>query len=553
MTEKPISLSSNLGRFAGAVGAVLLVSTPVTWLLTQEFGPTIWGKILAGVLLVGAYFLTNAGFLSRLAGSRSTGLWVVTAASAALVVGIVGVANFVAKENDIEIDVTREQLHTLSDQTRGVLESLDREVEILAFYESWEQPVHRARETLGRYARASERVTWEVISPQQRPDLTERHGISERGARVVVLSGDNEARARNASESELTHAIVRVAAHSAKTVAFLAGHGEPSIDAAEDPQGLGAFAELIRAEGYEVRNLSMLEAATAGQTPGRIDIRSADAPEPPEEPVPALEVPRDVAVLVVAGATSLLFEPEQAAITRFLETGGRVLLALEPHIEPGMPWLERWNVQVGDDLIVDTNVMNRLLGLGPAAPMVRPVETSPEDETHPLLEDLDEAVVMFTARSLALGGGSGAQVNTVPLLVTGESAWGETAPVDGAAERGHDDHLGPVAVAMAAVRHVPSHMASRRHDQARVVVFGDSDWFTNRYLPMQSNGDLAVNTINWLASEEDRISIGRRARSASVVFFSQAQLTVLKFFALDLLWILYVALGLGIVLVRRQR
>jgi ABC-type uncharacterized transport system involved in gliding motility auxiliary subunit len=552
-----VTFATNLGRMAGAIGVVLAVSTLVTLFLTEEIGFYIWGKLIVGGLCIGFYLFTNADFFTRMAGARSTGMWAITIASAVIVIGVVGVLNYVVIENDREIDVTREGLHTLSDQTRKVLSGLDREVKVLAFYESWEPAYLAAEEMLGRYARVNERLTFEMVSPQERPDLIERHGITERGARIVVLSGANEARARDASESELTNAVVRVAARTAKTIAFVTGHGEPGIDDAE-AAGYKALAELVRAEGYEVRTLSMLKAATAGQSSGKIEIRDADTPEnerpvdPPAD-APTLEIPTDTAVLVVAGSASLLYEPELAAIEAFLARGGRVIVAVDANVEPGVLFLDEWNVEVRDDFVVDANVMNRLLGLGPAAPMVYAADHSDQEEVHPVIKDLTEPGVMFTARTLGLGGAGGASVQAMPLLITDESAWGETHPVDGAAERGEDDNLGPVVLGMVATRHVPSHNAERLTDEARLVVFGDSDWLNNRYLPLQGNADLAVNTINWLAAEEDKIAIGRKARSASMVFFSLAQLTVLKFVSLDLLWILYVAVGLGVVLVRRQK
>jgi hypothetical protein len=138
-------------------------------------------------------------------------------------------------------------------------------------------------------------------------------------------------------------------------------------------------------------------------------------------------------------------------------------------------------------------------------------------------------------------------------LATDESAWGETNPVDGAAERDEDDNLGPVDVAAAATKHIPSHVSERLADEGRLVLFGDSDWLNNRYLPIQGNADLFVNTVNWMAAEEEKISIGRKIRAASGVFFSFAQLGVLKFVTLDLLWVLYVAIGFGVVLIRRQK
>ncbi len=541
----PLRRSTQAGRLAGAVGVMLLVTVPFTWLLTEEGGLYLGGKLVAGLLLVGAYLMTNADFFARLSGARSTGLWAMTVVGALVVIGIVGAINFLVLENDREVDFTREGIYTLSQPTRDLLDRLKQEVVITAFYASHENAFPGAKETLQRYARASTKVTFTIVSPQERPDLVERYQITEQGARVVVQSGDQEARARDTSEMELTNAIVRVAEQSSKVVAFLSGHGEPGLEpgGADEVEALASAAQMLRAEGYEVRELSLLRAATAGTTPGKLALAA------PVEPAgDTLKVPADVTVLVAAGVSRAMLPQELAALSAFLERGGRLIVALDARVDAGLTdWLAGWKIEVHDDIVVDANVVNRLLGLGPAAPMAYAASE------HPATDGLEAPGVMFMARSLAIKSGGEPSINTQPLLLSDESAWGETMPVAGSAERGDDDHQGPVPLAVVATRHVPSHLADRLTDEARLVAVGDSDWLNDRYLPLQGNADLFVNLVNWLAAEEERITVGRKTRAASQVFFSLGQLDVLKFVTLDLLWVLYVAAGLGIVLIRRQR
>ena len=46
--------------------------------------------------------------------------------------------------------------------------------------------------------------------------------------------------------------------------------------------------------------------------------------------------------------------------------------------------------------------------------------------------------------------------------------------------------------------------------EARLAVFGDSDFASNASLGIQGNRDLALNAINWLAQQENLISIRPR-------------------------------------------
>jgi len=58
------------------------------------------------------------------------------------------------------------------------------------------------------------------------------------------------------------------------------------------------------------------------------------------------------------------------------------------------------------------------------------------------------------------------------------------------------DFGGPLHVAMAATKAVTA-TENKLGDQGRLVVFGDSDWISNKYYDLQGNTDLMLNTVNW--------------------------------------------------------
>ena len=48
------------------------------------------------------------------------------------------------------------------------------------------------------------------------------------------------------------------------------------------------------------------------------------------------------------------------------------------------------------------------------------------------------------------------------------------------------------------------------NQETRIAVFGDSDFAANSTIGIQGNQDLALNSINWLAQQENLISIRPR-------------------------------------------
>jgi ABC-type uncharacterized transport system involved in gliding motility auxiliary subunit len=548
--EKVETPSSNnkalgtVGRLLGAIGMVLLCSTPLTYLLTDDWGALVWGKLALGVLFVAVYLATNADVFGRAAGARSTGLLAISGGTVVLVVGLLGVVNYIAYKNPKEFDLSREGIYTLSDQTLGVLGRLTDEVKIYAFFAPQEPSYGTVQETLARYKTHAPKLSYEMIDPQSRPDLVEKYTITEQGARIVITARGQDARAKMPSEEELTNGIVRVAEQTSKTIYFLTGHGESDIDDAQNPEGYKPLADAIRAEGYTVEKLNLLE-GTSAAAGAQLKVEPGAGDAPPK----GLEIPSKVSVLVIAGAKKPLLPPEVTAVEEFLKKGGRVIALLEPDSDAGLgTLLAQWKIEPQKDLVVDTNQLNRMLGLGPAAPIVQPPQ---DQQQHAVTKTMQLPAIMFAARSLKVAAGGMPGVDAVTLLEAGESAWGETALKDGSAALDDKDNKGPVPVAIAAVK--PVGEPNKLSDEGRLFVAGDSEWVNGKYLSLQGNGDFILNVVNWLAEEQAKIAIRPKTRQASQVFLTGEQMGQLKFVALDILPVLLVAVGLGIVLIRRQR
>jgi ABC-type uncharacterized transport system involved in gliding motility auxiliary subunit len=310
----------------------------------------------------------------------------------------------------------------------------------------------------------------------------------------------------------------------------------------------------VAAEGYTLAPLDLRQTATgATSTTVRIDA-------PVQGPNATLAVPDDAAVVMALGPVHPLWAAEKAALEAYLQRGGRLMVFLEPRLTSGLETLLRpWRIAPQDDLVVDPSPLARLLGLGAAAPMVQPVQGE-----HPIVEGLSTPMVMSTVRSLALPEAGHPGVEVTPLAAAAQTAWGEThMGTDGTAHKDADDHLPPLFVAVAAERTVEAAGAgddtSDANDapngprRARLVVYGDSDWVTNKYLDMQGNRDFVLNGLNWLAEHEDKITIRPKTRAASQLYLSGRQMNQITFLSMDILPVLIVAAGLGITLVRRSR
>jgi ABC-type uncharacterized transport system involved in gliding motility auxiliary subunit len=134
----------------------------------------------------------------------------------------------------------------------------------------------------------------------------------------------------------------------------------------------------------------------------------------------------------------------------------------------------------------------------------------------------------------------------VVLALTNPTAWGETTP--DAAEVKFDEGEKRGALGLAAA------VTKKAGDaEARMVVFGDADFADNQFEKAGGNSDLFLNAVNWLASQEARITIRPKQREASRLVLTEEDARFLNLFSMNGLPMLVLAIGLSVWLVRRAK
>lgn len=87
----------------------------------------------------------------------------------------------------------------------------------------------------------------------------------------------------------------------------------------------------------------------------------------------------------------------------------------------------------------------------------------------------------------------------------------------------------------------------------RIFAVGDADFASNQYGQMGGNADLFLNAVNWLAAQEDWITIRPRSREASRLLLTEADARFLNLFSMSVLPMLVLGAGLSVWLVRRAK
>jgi ABC-type uncharacterized transport system involved in gliding motility auxiliary subunit len=499
--------ASSFHRFSGMLGLaalVVLAGALVMFSVQGTLTRNVVVLLIVAALLGTLYVIPRWGelldwFRSRQARQGGN----VTLASVAFI-GLLAVGNWFVNRHSPQWDLTANRIYTLSDQSAKVLNGLQQDVKITAFFPSQQEDayVRGTKDLLRQYDRRSDKVTVEFVDPDVNPGVARQFDISSYPV-TIFQAGDRKEQTTGLTEQDFTSSILKLTRADKKKIYFVQGHQERDPDNPQQP-GYNAAAEALKAENYQVEDLSLL--ATQ-------------------------KVPDDANVVVVAGPRAPFLDPEKQALTEYLDRGGKVFFLIDPRQDTGLSdLLGSWYVQVDDDLVIDPgrNYMGDALSILPVPQSGHRITTS--------LPDL----ILPGTRSVTVKPGAGSQFAIVPLLRTTERAWAEKN-FGAAARQDPDDAAGPLSVAVAVNKTDPTQSitpgapppptpaaGAAQTPRGRIVVVGNSEFAANTYFgQVLGNRDFFVNSVNWLAEDEDLISIRATPAVAPPILLSnQAQVLV---------------------------
>ena len=499
--------------------------------LLSPFTDPLWifGNLVVGVSLLGvAVFMSLDSLRERVrsGGGRRAGKYGTSAIVGALLgIVILGLLGFLSTRYHTRFDVSEASVHTLAPQTTELLEGLEEDVEITAFFNESESPPIAG--LLDRYVFASERVKVRYVDPNSEPGLVDALGLTteELAAGVVrftVPSGESTSLSEF-SEPDITNALVKLVKSTGKKVYFLVGHNERGITPlpgeegtfAGGPESFGRAADALVNETYAVEPLLLASME---------------------------DVPADASAVIVAGPTRPLLDGELAALRRYVEGGGGLFVAIDPRAQTNLyALLEEWGVLMGDDVVVD----RALAVFGQATTPI----AQEYDGSHPITAPLREPALFPMVRSIELVEATAARFSV--LAKTGEESWAERDlegwRASGRAEYDELDVMGPVGIAVAgSVRaagippaahnvHGSDETDAEPVAEGRLVVFGDSDFASNETLDALRNKDLFVNSVNWLAGDLSQITVRPNVSRASSFQMSQDEFRRIQYLSLFVL------------------
>ena len=470
-----------------------------------------WWLAVAGLAMVAMHTLSQWRDILEFFSRRQAREGVVATSGVALALGILVAGNYILSRQNVRWDLTAARQYSLSDQTRRVLEELDAPISVLVFAREAEFAGYRDR--LDEYAYVSSQVNLEYIDVDRSPVRSRQYEVQAYGTIVFEYEGRIERTTSN-SEQDLTNALIKAVVGEERTVYFVQGHGERDPEG-DDREGYRAVRDALGRDNFRVETVVLAQTG---------------------------EVPADATVIVVAGPSTDLLPTEADLLRAYLEEGGKLLLMLDPpdtEEDPPQPNLialaNEWGIEVGTDVVVDASGVGQLLGTDASVPVVASYRP------HAITDGFNLLTAFPLARSVRpVAGGAGGRIAEV-VIETGARSWaeadlGQLATGEVTLDEDAGDVPGPVPIGTVVSQTIDEPEPADDGDQsagdadgetevaaddagtdddrppleARLAIFGDSDFASNSAVGIQGNRDLALNTINWLAQQENLIAIRPR-------------------------------------------
>jgi ABC-type uncharacterized transport system involved in gliding motility auxiliary subunit len=490
-------LNDMLKRILGLLGwlGVALVFAAVA--ISQLRPEWQWYRALAigGLVCTLLYVLSQWREIAREFSGRQARLGTLAVASIVVVLGILAAINYLASRHNRRWDLTAAREYTLSDQTIKVLRELNEPVRATVFART--DDFDRFRSRLDQYQYHSKNLQVEYIDPEKRPALAEKLKESSLGT-IVLEYKDRVQRVTSEAEQDITNGLIKVVQGEQHKVYFVQGHGERDTSGSEG-SGYGAIAQELGSDNFAAEKLVLLQQ----------------------------DLPADASIVAIAGPTSDFLQPEIDKLKAHLDKGGKLLVLIDPPQKADAPpltnllaLLKEWSIDVGTNAVLDP--MSQLRGADPSVPVA-----APPYPYHAITSTFRMLTAYPYTRSVKpVEGGAGGRTATT-FIQSGRNSWAETdlkrltTRGEAQPDPAQGDVQGPVSIAVALSAPVggagtttppagDGQTADQNKPETRIAVVGDSDFAANAVVGTGGNRDMFLNIVNWLAQQENLISVRPR-------------------------------------------
>lgn len=455
-----------------------------------------------------------------------------------IIAACIGLNLFVEEMNFPEIDVTSDKVYSLSDMSKDIAESVDKDVTITII-----NMAESVEDFANKYNSINDKIKVEIVEDlTSRPDLTDEYGITADTAVIIVSSGDREKilsesdlytydyttyQTKDITEESLTNAIIDVTTDEKPVIYNLVGHNKYSSDY------IYYFSQDLVSEAYEFNDLDLL---TTGS------------------------VPDDCSVLMITTLGEDITEAERDEIIDYINDGGKIILFSDPNSTGDeMPnfqdILDEYGVSISEGVMLERDSDRMLYGSPTSILVTVSPYTSVTKEAN-----MNMNACFMTSGKIDIADSDELEelgVESEILATTGENSFYRTDySIEDANMTDSDEELGNATVGALLKKTIDDDTTSE------LIVYSNNIFITNLQISLSSqyysyaldfynNEDLAMNSIAYLTGRDNMITIRKDMEVTSyTVTAEQNTIIVTIIFAIP---VIIIIIGIIIWQYRRRK
>lgn len=454
------------------------------------------------------------------------------AASTAVVLAILLIVNLLVGQLNWKIDLTKNKLYSLSDQTTKVLAGLKQDITIYVFDEAGkEDPM--LKEIVDKYPATSNKIKLEYKDPVKYPQFAKQYsqnGNDVKQGSIVVFAGSKfklidpndlvnytydqsgqPSADSLAVEQKVTSGIIYVTSAESPIVYTLQGHEEAAL-----PSNVTS---KLADQNYTVKNLNLAvkdNTLTAGST------------------------------LIVVSPKRDLSTDETNTIKDFLSKGGRAIFLMDL-IREDLPNFQSLFVTYGVGLKKAIVVEGNASYTAAQNPLYLVPEMASQDITTPL-KSSNLPVILPGAQIVEEQKLKKNTTNVVPILTTSQQSWAKTDLNTQTLNKAAGDPTGPFDIAVAVTDKV-----SDGGKDTKLVLVSNALFMDPQFAGEYGNTDFMVNSVNWLQDNVENISVSPKSLNDSYTTFNSLQALLYSGMVVIVIPLMIAVWGVSVLLRRRRQ
>ena len=398
-----------------------------------------------------------------------------------------------------QIDISDQQLYSIGDETRKVLNNLDKDVTIYQIAQSGSED-ETISNLLQKYADESKHVKVELKDPVVSPKFVSEYTSDQVSSNsLIVVCGDrnkvvnyndmyestmdyntyNYQTTGFDGEGQITSAIAYVTTENLPVLYTLEGHGEKELDS--------TIKEDIEKANMEIKTLNLISEGS---------------------------VPDDAACLLIDSPSSDISEDEKTALLDYLENGGKAMVFsdyTESTLTNFAAVLENYGVKAADGIVFEGD--NQHYGMQMPyylLPTVNSTDASSETASSGYY------IIMPYAQGIQKIDDVRDTVTIEDILTTSDSAYSKTNLQSETLEKEEGDVEGPFALGVSIKEDVGD------GKKTQIIYYSSSYIMDSQMNQLVSGGNekLVTESLNSMVSTEETTTVSIPSKSLEVSYLT---------------------------------